>query len=139
MAITSFSGPWACLSNFWPVMIWVEDELYPSAEHAFQAMKTLNSAERRSIALAATPGQAKKAGRALSLREDWERVKDEQMLKILRVKFAVAPLAEKLLETGDQELVEGNWWGDTYWGVCKGTGQNKLGKSLMTVRAELKG
>jgi ribA/ribD-fused uncharacterized protein len=120
-------------------MIWVEDELYPSAEHAFQAMKTLNSAERRSIALAATPGQAKKAGRALSLREDWERVKDEQMLKILRVKFAVAPLAEKLLETGDQELVEGNWWGDTYWGVCKGTGQNKLGKSLMTVRAELKG
>ena len=76
-------------------------------------------------------------GRSVSLRPDWEDIKDDVMLEGLYRKFTNDELAEWLLDTGDEELVEGNWWGDRYWGVCNGIGQNKLGKLLMKVREEL--
>ena len=79
----------------------------------------------------------KKMGRSVSLRPDWEDIKDDVMLEGLYRKFTNDELAEWLLDTGDEELVEGNWWGDRYWGVCNGIGQNKLGKLLMKVREEL--
>ena len=61
------------------------------------------------------------------------------MLDVVRAKFDQHPdLAQKLLATGDEELVEGNDWGDIYWGVYKGRGNNMLGKILMRVRAELR-
>ena len=59
------------------------------------------------------------------------------MLTGLRYKFSNPDLKEKLLATGNEELVEGNWWGDQYWGICDGIGKNKLGKLLMKVRKEL--
>ena len=100
-------------------------------------MKTLDINKRRAIANASTPGLAKKMGRSVSLRPDWEDIKDDVMLEGLYRKFTNDELAEWLLDTGDEELVEGNWWGDRYWGVCNGIGQNKLGKLLMKVREEL--
>lgn len=100
-------------------------------------MKTLDINKRRAIANASTPGLAKKMGRSVSLRPDWEDIKDDVMLEGLYRKFADDELAEWLLDTGDEELIEGNWWGDRYWGVCNGVGQNKLGKLLMKVREEL--
>ena len=101
-------------------------------------MKTLDINKRRAIANASTPGLAKKMGRSVSLRPDWEDIKDDIMLEGLYRKFADDELADWLLDTGDEELVEGNWWGDRYWGVCNGVGQNKLGKLLMKVRSEIK-
>ena len=100
-------------------------------------MKTLDINQRSAIANASTPGLAKKMGRSVSLRPDWEDIKDDVMLEGLYRKFTNDELAEWLLDTGDEELVEGNWWGDRYWDVCKGIGQNKLGKLLMKVREEL--
>lgn len=100
-------------------------------------MKTLDINKRRAIANASTPGLAKKMGRSVSLRPDWEDIKDDVMLEGLYRKFADDELAEWLLDTGDEELIEGNWWGDRYCGVCNGVGQNKLGKLLMKVREEL--
>ena len=100
-------------------------------------MKTLDINKRRAIANASTPDLAKKMGRSVSLRPDWEDIKDDVMLEGLYRKFTNDELAEWLLDTGDEELVEGNWWGDRYWGVCNGIGQNKLGKLLMKVREEL--
>ena len=101
-------------------------------------MKTLNINQRRAIDNDSTTGLAKKMGRSVSLRPDWEDIKDDIMLEGLYRKFADDELADWLVDTGDEELVEGNWWGDRYWGVCNGVGQNKLGKLLMKVRSEIK-
>lgn len=132
--IDSFSGPYRFLSNFWVE----EDGL--TVEHCFQAMKTLDSEEQHWILEADTPGKAKRLGRKCTLRLDWEEAKDEAMYFLVKDKFFPgSDLASLLLGTGDAELIEGNTWGDTYWGVCNGEGQNKLGKILMQIREELRG
>jgi len=137
--IDSFTNEFDFLSNFYGCDIAFEEKKYPSSEHAFQAAKTFDKSERENIRRANTPGIAKKLGRKLSLRKDWESVRDGIMLDILRIKFNSHPdLAQKLLDTGDAKLVEGNWWNDTYWGVCDGVGKNKLGITLMQVRDEIR-
>ena len=60
------------------------------------------------------------------------------MEDFLRQKFTDSDLKEKLLATGDAELIEGNHWGDVIWGVCNGIGENNLGKLLMNIRNDLK-
>ena len=137
--ITSFENEFAFLSNFYHSPIVYEGIKYPTVEAAFQAAKTFNEIEKKTIAAAATPGQAKRLGRRVSLRPDWEQVKDSVMEELVRLKFTSSPtLAIQLWSTGDRELVEGNWWNDTYWGVCNGVGRNQLGKTLMKIRTELK-
>lgn len=116
---------------------------YPTVEHAFQAMKSLDGSERLVIAALETPGRAKRAGRKVQLRPDWEQVSESVMRHLLRQKFrAGTPHAERLLATGDAEIVEWNAWHDTRWGRCTcekcgGRGENRLGRALMRVRAEL--
>lgn len=137
--INKFDGQFAFLSNFFPSCIIGEDGFaYPTVEHYFQAQKTYDMQKRYSISLADTPGKAKRMGRKVELREDWEQIKDSVMLFAIRQKFKDPDLAQKLLATKDTELIEGNHWGDTYWGVDvnKG-GENHLGKILMQVRTEL--
>lgn len=142
--INCFDGKWAFLSNFYWNEIEHEGIVYPTNEHFFQAMKTLDNDERRQIANCLTPGQAKRMGRRVALRSDWESVKEDVMLLGLCLKFADEQLADWLLETGDEELVEGTTWHDNEWGNCscpKCTnieGKNKLGKLLMRVRDMIK-
>jgi ribA/ribD-fused uncharacterized protein len=137
--ITSFENEFAFLSNFFHSPITYEGIKYPTVEAAFQAAKTFNESERKMIAAAETPGKAKRMGRKVQLRADWEQVKDGIMEELVRLKFTSSPtLAIQLWSTGDRELVEGNWWNDTYWGVCDGVGRNQLGKTLMKIRTELK-
>lgn len=136
--IDRFEGKYAFLSNFFPSEFKYEGIFYPTNEHFFQAMKTLDIKERRAIANAANPGLAKHLGRTVTLRSDWEQIKEDVMLQGLRLKFTDVNLGNMLLDTGDEELVEGNWWGDQTWGVCRGVGENKLGKLLMQVRDELR-
>ena len=151
--ITVFSGRYGFLSNFYRCHVEHEGIVYPSVEHAYQAAKTLSTNERSRIATMSDPGEAKRAGRRIKIRSDWEQVKLGAMLDLLRIKFAIADqvhhttLLDALLATGDAELVEGNWWHDQYWGVCNcgrdgtcakngGVGENHLGKLLMQVRDE---
>lgn len=135
--ITSFSGPFRFLSNFHPSEVTLDGDRYPSVEHAYQAAKSFGSAHRALIRNGCNSAQAKRLGRTVVLRSDWEEVKVGVMLDLLRQKFAPGTaLGQQLDATGDRELVEGNWWGDTFWGVCRGVGQNQLGKLLMQVRAE---
>jgi ribA/ribD-fused uncharacterized protein len=109
-------------------------------------MKTLDNDERHAIANCLTPGRAKRMGRRVALRSDWESVKEDVMLEGLCLKFSDEQLADWLLETGDEELVEGNDWSDNFWGVChckkcqaQGIqGQNRLGHLLMKVREMIK-
>lgn len=136
--IAEFEGEYRFLSNFWPASVVYEGKLYPSTEHAYQAAKTHNADIREKIANTPTPDKAKYLGKSLKLRSDWENVKDDVMRELVSQKFTVHPeLKQKLIDTGDQELIEGNTWNDTYWGVCRGKGQNKLGKILMDIRKQL--
>lgn len=136
--IDSFTGTYRFLSNFSPAPVAFDGVTYATVEHAYQAAKTLNEDERREIAALPKPGQAKRAGRRVTMRADWDDVKISVMEEMLRLKFAQPRLAEALLSTGDAELIEGNNWNDRFWGVCLGRGRNELGKSLMRVRASLR-
>ncbi len=137
--ISSFRGPHAFLSNFHPSPIRVGHRTAPTVEHAFQAAKTFDDGEVAWILDADTPGKAKWRGKRVTLRPDWDRVRLSVMEDALRQKFAPgSDLAGELLATGDAELVEGNNWGDRFWGVSRGTGQNHLGRLLMKIRADLR-
>lgn len=133
--IDKFEGKYRWLSNFYHCDVTYDGQTYKSSEAAYQASKTLDKKERDKFENVAS-GQAKKMGKTLELRPDWEEVKDDIMRDIVTIKFSCnSYLMQKLINTGDAELVEGNWWGDTYWGVCCGEGQNKLGKILMELRS----
>lgn len=134
--ILSFQGQYRFLSNFWPAPIRYGGILFPTTEHAYQACKSDNVNEATRVSLLKSPGDAKRVGRTLAVRKDWEQVKEQIMLDVLRLKFTLPDLRRRLLATGDVQLVEGNTWGDRYWGVCNGTGANRLGKLLMQVRQE---
>lgn len=142
--IDCFDGHWAFLSNFYWHEIEFEGIKYPTNEHFFQAMKTLDEDERREISRCLTPGRAKRMGRRVALRPDWEDVKEDVMFEALCLKFADKQLADWLLETGNSVLVEGTTWHDNEWGNCSCPkcahieGKNKLGKLLMKVRDMIK-
>lgn len=143
-SINSFTGDYEFLSNFYPSHICVRGSFYPTVEHAYQAHKTLVYTDRNWITSSATPGLAKRrgspkgvGGRKITLRENWNSMRDEVMLECLRAKFDIPELRGRLMATGTALLVEGNSWGDRYWGVASGYGgQNMLGKLLMKVRSE---
>jgi ribA/ribD-fused uncharacterized protein len=97
----------------------------------------LDAETKESIRVAPTAAIAKKLGQSCKLIGDWEDLKIVIMRELLFLKFALPSLRASLLETGDADLIEGNTWGDTFWGVCRGRGQNWLGKLLMEVRAEI--
>ena len=112
---------------------------YPTSEAAYQAQKTLDENERLRISTLEDPHDAKKEGQKLDLRKDWNDVKVIEMYLIVENKFAQNPdLKKLLLQTGDEILVEGNDWDDTFWGVCGEVGENKLGKILMMVRNSMR-
>jgi ribA/ribD-fused uncharacterized protein len=134
MAIESFTGQYAFLSNCYPSPISFEGIDYPTVEHAYQAQKTLDLNFRRTIAEARTPGEAKRLGRHVQLRADWEQTKVHIMVKLLVLKFSDPILERKLLNTGTEFLIEGNDWKDTFWGYNLGDGKNVLGFILMKIR-----
>ena len=95
-------------------------------------------APARANTLRQLPGPAKRLGRRVDLRADWEDVKDDLMRSILEAKLGVPELRDALVATDDAELVEGNIWGDTYWGFCDGEGRNQLSLTLMRIRADIR-
>lgn len=136
--IANFRGKYSFLSNFYESKVIIGGLEYPHSESAFQAMKTINQKERlkfRNI----TPTQAKKLGRKIELRPDWEDIKIKAMHLIVREKFKQnKELQTLLLATEDTYLEEGNNWNDRTWGTVNGIGQNYLGRILMQVRSELR-
>jgi len=137
MAILKFENENRFLSNFFPVEIEYEGITYPSVEHAYQASKTNSVKIKKQIRDCGHASVAKRIGSNL-YKEKWHLIKRDLMLNLIRLKFQDESLKHKLLTTGSETLVEGNEWGDIYWGVCKGVGENHLGKILMQVRGELR-
>lgn len=109
--IDSFIGDHRFLSNFYPVDVEYLGDLYPTLEHAYQAAKASKKSERTRIREAATPGEAKRMGKQITVRKDWDEVKLKVMYDLLLKKFSTPDLAILLLQTGDQLLCEGNTWG----------------------------
>ena len=137
--INEFKGETRWLSNFAEVEIDYLGAKYKSTEAAYQAQKT-DSGTIRIIFTTLSANFAKHLGMNIKLRDDvkWDDIKLQVMEDVNRLKFNQEPFKTQLLLTENLELVEGNNWGDTYWGVCKGVGENHLGKILMKIREELK-
>ncbi len=157
--IEVFRGDNFFLSNMKPLETFIPTTvgvLVPTAEHAYQAAKFKDPEVARTIAEArADPNDTRPFADGvtskdlaheyidcgLTIRSDWETAKYGVMAVIVKNKFLLnGDLADRLLATGDQDLVEGNAWGDRYWGVDpigSINGQNHLGEILMRVRDEL--
>lgn len=139
-AIDTFRGEWNFLSNFFAAPVEMEGITYPTTEHAFQAMKTHETAERYVVRDSPTPTTAKRRGRKVTLRDGWNTERFAVMEEVLRAKFADPRLRGKLLATGNRVLIEGNTWRDTTWGMVRDAqtggwrGENRLGKLLMQLR-----
>lgn len=135
--IDKFDGEFSFLSNFFECPVTFDGLTFKNSEAAYQAQKTLDVKDRMEFTTL-TGGKAKRKSRKIQLRSDWDKVKFDIMYKICSVKFNQNPeLAQRLLETGEEELVEGNTWNDRVWGICNGQGMNMLGKILMRIRSEL--
>jgi len=143
--INTFRGKYNWLSNFYQCDIIYEGKHWKSSEHIYQAMKCVHEEDKEKI-------------RKCSLREiksevlkyeqvdNWhDSLKDEIMEMALYLKFSQNPyLVKKLIDTGEDEIIEGNYWHDNYWGDCQCDnchsilGLNKLGIMLMNIRKEIK-
>lgn len=136
-SISNFIGEYFFLDNFYPrapIKIWGLSFL--NSEAAYQAAKHPDKMDEFCNLSAF---EAKKLGRSSDPRGDWDEVKQGVMYEVCFAKFSQnQELRRRLIETGEAELVEGNTWGDTYWGVCNEVGDNWLGKTLMKVREEIK-
>ena len=145
--IQKFSGEHEFLSNFSPHGFKLQDIWFPTNEHFFQAMKCKvgDLKSFREIVDAPTPGKAKRIARKVPLRENWDEIKIQIMSDGLGFKFEQNPdIRQKLLDTGEAMLIEGNNWHDNFWGDCKcekcilKMGRNLLGVSLMFLRGRIR-
>ena len=140
--ISTFRGQYSFLSNFYPCKIVDKNgAVWPSSEHAYQAMKSNDPQVREFIRTHPLKG-LKAAARRIQIRPDWGQIKISIMTKILNHKFAIEELRQLLLSTGTEELKEGNYWHDNFWGSCTcnqcgDQGQNQLGRILMDIRANI--
>lgn len=154
MKIDKFDGEYNFLSNFYPCNVILDNLVYSTVEHAYQASKIINAEIRTHIQCLPSPGQAKRFGALimnnslnyhncvlLEKRKDWLDVNIDIMYDLLKQKFTRYPNLKILLEkTGNAELIEGNYWKDTFWGVDINLGgENNLGKLLMMIRNENRG
>lgn len=142
--INKFADKYYFLSNFYEKSIFIKNKEYKSIEHAYQAFKSTNKSEHEWIRNAPNPSKAKYFGKKIKLRKDWNEIKYDLMLRLIKIKFKDEELKKMLLDTGNEELIEGNYWHDNVWGDCKCEkckdiyGTNWLGKILMKVREEIK-
>ena len=136
--IDSFRDQYFFLSNFYLCDIIFNGLTFGSAEAAFQAQKCIELKDQLPFTTM-TPGQAKKYGKKVKLREDWEEVKVDIMKEVVKAKFDQHPeLKQRLIGTGNTQLTEVNKWHDYFWGVCNGKGKNMLGIILMDLRKAYK-
>lgn len=130
------------LSNFSAFRVNVFGREFDTAEHAYQWSKFRES----NLAIACRIRTARSAHEAFKLaesnrdmrRKDWDDVKLDTMLQVLRAKESQHEyVRRKLLQTEGRELIE-NSWRDDFWGWGENrNGQNWLGRLWMEVRSDL--
>ena len=144
--IEKFRGKHRWLSNFWAAPVMLDGLLYPTTEHAYQAGKTLDPQVRETIRRLPTAALAKRFGRrfgrSLQFWPGWnDAYRTQLMCALLKQKFEDPDLRRRLLDTGEEPLIESGHWHDVFWGRCScakcgGKGQNRLGILLAEIRAE---
>lgn len=138
--INQFRGEYSGFSSFALCQVMMDQVEYPSVEHAYQAAKTLNKNERDLfLGRNVNAGRAKRLGRTITIRSDWEDIKINVMKDLCRQKYNNPKYRELLLSTGNALIQEGNNWGDRFWGVDlqSGVGDNNLGRIIMDMRKDL--
>lgn len=140
--IDKFDGNFRFLSNFYATNITYNGLRFTSTEAAYQASKC-KFFEERELFTTLSPSQSKRLGKNVRIREDWNKIKLRVMYDLVNIKFKKEPLRGKLLDTNDLYLIEGNTWGDNFWGCVRNDkdiwrGRNMLGNILMKVRDEIK-
>jgi ribA/ribD-fused uncharacterized protein len=145
MSIGPFRDEYRWLSNFWECQIEIMGSTYRTTEHFYQAMKCASGLDRWSVLSTKTPGEAKRVGATVTIRPDWDEIKVSVMRIATFSKFSQSrELANLILGTGDEEIVEYNHWHDNFWGYCicgdceEKEHVNTLGKILMDVREHVK-
>ena len=139
--IRKFEKEYSWLSNFMPCTIVLGGRSYPSVEHAYMSAKSEDIQWKLTCAdESIKPGKIKKMSKNIAVVDNWDSVKVEVMQECLNQKFNQEPFKTLLLETGDAFIQEGNYWGDTFWGVDLNLkkGENRLGKLIMEIREKLK-
>lgn len=139
--IDMFVGTYSSLSNFYQSSFELDGQEWETVEHYYQAQKTHDPDLREGIRRASKPGQAKRIGQTVPLRPDWEEIKIDVMAKALEAKFRANPrIRDDLISTFPYILLEGNNWGDCFWGIDIKTriGHNVLGLLLMELRARFR-
>lgn len=137
--IQGFFDEYKFLSNFWICLFKINDITYNCVEQYYMSQKSHDKEYQRKILKLGKPGDMKRVGRTVKLRDDWEIVKQGIMLRGVFEKFYQnIDLKQKLLDTEYRYLEETNTWNDEIWGVCNGIGNNYLGKTLMVVREYLR-
>ena len=139
--ILEFQDEYRFLSNFCPSPFYKDGYNFPTVEHFYQSMKTYELSEMHEMINAPSPSYVKRLGQNCSLRDDWGDIKDSIMEVGVYNKFEQnSDLRKMLLDTGNAYLIEGNRWGDEYWGynLKTGYGLNKLGHILMYIRRKFR-
>ena len=127
--ISTFRGKYAFLSNF-------SGDKSINVEIKYQAAKAIYFEDYLKIINCSSAKEAKELSKTITVRKDWNDVRVILMEQFLREKYSTQPYKNDLLATGNAMLIEGNHWCDTFWGVCNGLGENKLGVLLMKIRDE---
>lgn len=145
MKIREFRDKYRFLSNFHACKVIYDNITFDSVEKAYQYSKCYKASDKAKILEAKTSKEAKAFGKLIKIRSDWDRVRVSIMLDLVTQKFSADPLRQMLLDTGDDAIIEENWWHDNLWGNCTCDkcrtirGHNILGKIIMQVRDSLKG
>ncbi len=131
--INRFRGEYYFLSNMYESPIYAGGMKFRCAEALYQMFKTTDPDLRKQFT-SLNGFEAKRLGRQIKIRDDWDSIKLDVMRYVVAKKFKDPNLRAMLRNTGNEELIEGNDWKDTFWGVCNGRGENWLGKILMEER-----
>ncbi len=153
--IDSLTGRYRFLSNFYPSKIEHNGIIYPTVEHFYVAMKIKEGQMiktkymttedcRQMISKMSSAASVKNLGKTFKIRSDWDNIKLKVMEWALNEKFKDKDLSDLLVSTNGEEIVEGNYWHDNFFGICsckscEGKGQNHLGKLLVSIREKIKG
>lgn len=135
--IKSFNGRYKFLSNFFEYPMICGQNTWKTAEHWYQAIKVEEEKDFVQIRDCDSPKTAKELGNTCKRWGYWHVIKLHYMEMILKRKFSIPKLADKLLSTKEIYLENCNNDNDVFWGTVNGIGENHLGKILMKIREEI--
>lgn len=143
MIYTFTTEEYKWLSNMALVDIKLKGRIYPSVEHAYMSEKSKDKSWKELCSQKNISGkQIKRFSSTIKLRDDWEEVKLLVMEYCLKQKFEQEPFKTMLINTKNENIQEGNYWNDIFWGVDlksnPNIGENHLGRLIMKIRDEFR-